>query len=289
VARIRTIKPEILEDEKTASLTSDQWRLYVSMITLADDYGNLRAHPNQVKGAVFWAMENAPDVTRLLAELATAGLILLYQVSGQAYAHIVGWKKHQKVDHPGSPRCPGPENQIVTQDSRGPREDLASDSRLTPTPISTPTPIRAREGEKPSAFPMTGHGILTQFSSIRADVFPNVLPWALPPAARGKADTMADSLVGQPGIEAEVTQSMRMFWNAVKAGTRAESAKISSNLSFAFGAWCSDLHGHREKIQGRAPSTPARAGPLGAGIAGATLDTAAAHNAMAAKAIGKQA
>lgn len=39
--RIRSIKPEILDDEKCASL---------SHLEIADDYGNLRGDPDYVRG-----------------------------------------------------------------------------------------------------------------------------------------------------------------------------------------------------------------------------------------------
>ena len=106
--RIRTIKPEILEDQKAAALPHDTWRLFVSLLLLADDYGNLSAHPAQILGAAFWAHDDA-DVPRMLRELVEADLVQLYTVRRQRFAHIVGWKKHQKVDHPGKPLFPGPD------------------------------------------------------------------------------------------------------------------------------------------------------------------------------------
>ena len=41
--RIRTIKPELLDDAVTAGLSDMAFRLFVSSIVLADDYGRLRA------------------------------------------------------------------------------------------------------------------------------------------------------------------------------------------------------------------------------------------------------
>lgn len=107
--RIRTIKPELLEDEKTASLTNSQWRLFVSLILLADDYGNFRAASSFIDGTVYWAWEGSrqPERTaRELDDLAKVGLIHLYEVNGQRYGHLNGWEKHQKVIKPGKPRVP---------------------------------------------------------------------------------------------------------------------------------------------------------------------------------------
>lgn len=84
---IRTIKPEILENERTAALQHDTWRLFVSLLLLADDYGNLPAHPARLRGAVFWA-KDARDVADLLEELRRAGLIRKYRIRGRQRIQI---------------------------------------------------------------------------------------------------------------------------------------------------------------------------------------------------------
>ena len=109
MARIRSIKPELLQDEKTASLKNDTWRLFVSMIVMADDYGNLHASPKRLLADAFWAQRRGAMVERMLAELVDVGLVVLYDVGGQQFAHLTGWAKHQKISHPGRPSCPGPE------------------------------------------------------------------------------------------------------------------------------------------------------------------------------------
>lgn len=123
MGRIRTIKPELLEDERTASLSHLEWRLFVSCLLLADDYGNLRAAPNRIAGAALWCHED--DVRPALDRLFEVGLLAAYVVDGQRYAHIKGWDKHQRVDRPGKPTCP------AFTDACAPRETLASDSRDT--------------------------------------------------------------------------------------------------------------------------------------------------------------
>lgn len=130
MARIRSIKPELLEDERTASLSHLEWRLFVSCLLLADDYGNFRATPIRVKGAALWAHPDA-EVDEALFRLGEVGLLVPYRVDGQSYAHIKGWDKHQKVDHKGKPACPPPpvdqEYTAPATLSRDPRESLAPD------------------------------------------------------------------------------------------------------------------------------------------------------------------
>lgn len=145
--RIRTLKPELLEDERVAALSHEAWRLFVSTILLADDYGNLRASHKLLDGAVFWAREIFPGISELLGELCAAGLVDLYEVRGQQYLHLRGWEKHQKIDHPSKPRCPPlSEGQIIDttcliEDSRESSETLekvSRDSRARPGPGPVP-------------------------------------------------------------------------------------------------------------------------------------------------------
>lgn len=102
--RIRSIKPELLEDAKSAKLSDGAWRLFVSGILLADDFGVLRAESRQLQGAVFWGSPDAAGATDrvdlLVAELENAALWTVYTVADQRYAHIRGWDKHQRVDRP---------------------------------------------------------------------------------------------------------------------------------------------------------------------------------------------
>lgn len=135
--RIRSIKPELLEDAVTARLSDTAFRLFVAAILMADDYGRLRAEPGIFVGQVYWAdLKSAPDVEPFLQELIP--LVRYYEVNGQRYGEIRNWAKHQKVDKPGKPRIPAPlENppESVARQSRDSREGLAPDLR-SPIPIT---------------------------------------------------------------------------------------------------------------------------------------------------------
>lgn len=131
MARIRTIKPELLEDEKTATLDDIEWRLFVSMIMMADDYGNLRAAHAKLAGSAFWGSPKPLDViAAALARLEAVGLVRAYRVADQVYAHLRGWDKHQRVDKPGKPQCPLPPAELPRESREtpeNPRETLAPD------------------------------------------------------------------------------------------------------------------------------------------------------------------
>jgi hypothetical protein len=145
--RIRTIKPELLEDERTGNLTPEAFKLFVGAILRADDHGNLRAQPDLLERQVFCFARPSRDIRETLAELSRQSLVGLYEVSGQSYAHVCGWTKHQRVDKPGKPRVPGPSQQDLARFAKA-RETLANVSRDPPetlapdlrSPTTTPGP-----------------------------------------------------------------------------------------------------------------------------------------------------
>lgn len=126
MSRIRTIKPEILEDAITAGLSDMAFRLFVSVIVLADDYGRLRAEPGWLMGQIYWARSATISVeTFLEAMRELTRLVNWYEVNGQRYAEIRNWAKHQRVDKPGKPRIPTP-SEPALESSRESRESVAN-------------------------------------------------------------------------------------------------------------------------------------------------------------------
>jgi hypothetical protein len=110
VPRIRTLKPEIVEDEKTSRLSDTAFRLFVSMISLADDYGHVQADARWLQSRIWWAHATPPDVINALLELRQAGLVDVYGVRGGTYAALLGWRKHQRVDNAGKGKVPSPDD-----------------------------------------------------------------------------------------------------------------------------------------------------------------------------------
>lgn len=105
--RIRSIKPELIDDAVTAGLSHEAFRLFVAMIVLADDHGNLRASPNYLDGQVFHERRSLVPMAQLVIELGRK-LVTFYAVDGQPYAHLNGWHKHQRIENAGEPRVPVP-------------------------------------------------------------------------------------------------------------------------------------------------------------------------------------
>lgn len=104
--RIRTVKPELLDDEKVSRLSHAAFRLFLGVILLADDHGNLRGALDFLQGRVFHS--TSADVAAALAELIEAGLVRPYLVRQQAFLAVTGWAKHQKITRPSKAHIPGP-------------------------------------------------------------------------------------------------------------------------------------------------------------------------------------
>ncbi len=118
--RIRSLKPEWLEDEPLVACSSDARVLSAALIVLADDYGNGRGGELFLTSRVFPG-KSRETLARALEELVRIRYVELYEIDGQRYFSIRNWKKHQRVDHPGKPIVPKKPDA-----SRESREGLAS-------------------------------------------------------------------------------------------------------------------------------------------------------------------
>lgn len=99
--RIRTIKPEALQHRKVGRLSDRAFRLWIGLITQADDLGRLRWDLEQYR-VIVWGYheEIGPGVVQeALDELLESGLVVEYGDQEPLLA-LPSWGDHQKVDHP---------------------------------------------------------------------------------------------------------------------------------------------------------------------------------------------
>lgn len=107
--RIRSIKPEMWQDEAFSTLSVQARLLFVGLITMADDEGRLRALPAAIIGHVF-PYDNV-STTKLegwLRELAESRLAIPYEVAGHWYVVLRSWHRHQKINRPSDSMLPAP-------------------------------------------------------------------------------------------------------------------------------------------------------------------------------------
>lgn len=121
----RIIKESAFTSDSIARLTDFQFRLWVGLITQADNIGRGDARPAIIKGRIFALREKVreSDIKCGLEALAANGSISLYEVAGKPFYEFPKWKEHQRLRNEVS-KFPGPEEK---DDSR----------RASPQPAAT--------------------------------------------------------------------------------------------------------------------------------------------------------
>ena len=102
MARIRSIKPEITQDAKLASVSRDTRYHFVLLWTVADDEGYFRASPRLLLGQLYPhdGDVNEALVSGMNASLAKLGLLDIRASADGPIGWLVNWTKHQKIDRP---------------------------------------------------------------------------------------------------------------------------------------------------------------------------------------------
>ena len=106
----RIIKESICTSDKISSLTDFEFRLWVGLITQADDMGRGDARPAIIKGRVFPLRDRIAikDIDAAIHGLAAKGCVSLYTVGGKPYFWFPTWGEHQRI-RDCKPKYPGPE------------------------------------------------------------------------------------------------------------------------------------------------------------------------------------
>ena len=154
----RIIKESICDSEKLAALSDFEFRLWVGLITQADDAGRGDARPAYIKGHVFPFRERVTtkDIDAALHALAAGSCVTLYNVGGRPYYSFPSWAKHQRI-RDCKPKYPGPENADLPQPAAdcGDLPQPAADCGLNPIQSeSNPNPNPKYIGTEPQAASM---------------------------------------------------------------------------------------------------------------------------------------
>lgn len=94
--KTRSIGPGLIEDAITAGLSDTAFRLFVGMILIADDYGNVQADPAFLASRIFWGSPPATPVRDALTEL-TRKLIFPFLDEGRPFLRIRCFKEHKSA------------------------------------------------------------------------------------------------------------------------------------------------------------------------------------------------
>jgi hypothetical protein len=107
--RIRSLKPEIWQDEKIGRLSRDARLLFIGLITMADDDGRFRALPAIILGHAFPYDQDAHRrLTSWMDELISQELVVIYAHEGMPYGSIPNWSAHQRINRKTDSVLPEP-------------------------------------------------------------------------------------------------------------------------------------------------------------------------------------
>lgn len=95
----RMMRESLFESEKISALSDFDFRLWVSLILLADDYGVVDARPAIIKGHAFPLRERVTikDISDSLRRLTACRCVSSYTVGGKPYVQFSNWSNYQRV------------------------------------------------------------------------------------------------------------------------------------------------------------------------------------------------
>jgi uncharacterized phage protein (TIGR02220 family) len=133
MARIRTLKPEHKFHRKVGPLSDRAYRLWIGLLTEADDAGRLSGDLPQLLGLIFpYQRALKPlDLQKALDELTTAGLLRAYTVQGTPHLAFPSWTDHQRINRPYPSSIPPPIDDSLNVHGTL-REDSVSDHGTLP-------------------------------------------------------------------------------------------------------------------------------------------------------------
>jgi hypothetical protein len=101
------IDPGIWDSEQVMQLSPAGFKLYVYLISQADDEGRLSVSYSMMASRVFPLGGASPeDVPCLVKEMDRTGLVILYVVDGKEYIEHPNWTTYQKIDRPSPSHFP---------------------------------------------------------------------------------------------------------------------------------------------------------------------------------------
>ncbi len=119
MARNRLIKKEFFRDPKIGALPFGCRLLFQALWIAADDTGHAVADPRLIKGEAFPYDDDVTQetVSEWLALLSDGGMIVLYEVGGQKYLHVINFLRHQTINKPSKFEYPKPNQVALPEES----------------------------------------------------------------------------------------------------------------------------------------------------------------------------
>ena len=134
----RILKESICTSENIDQLSSFNETVFYRLMVNCDDYGRMDARPKLLASKLFPLKDiRTSQMEDALRALTSAELVYLYEVDGKPFLQMKTWDRHQQVRAKKS-KYPSPEegicNQMISDDSKCPRNPIQSESESNPNP-----------------------------------------------------------------------------------------------------------------------------------------------------------
>lgn len=148
----RLLHPCIGDSEKIARLTDMEFRVWVTYLLAADDFGILPMLASKIQGAErTLGNRRKAQIERALATLVEVGLVRQFDHQGQAFICSPAWQKHQKMRYPRHTYYPKPNETVLASCDDDTRELF--EKHTGPIAISTYGDLSRNAAETSRDFP----------------------------------------------------------------------------------------------------------------------------------------
>ena len=153
----RIIKETICYSDDIDRLSAFAETVFYRLLVRVDDYGRIDARPSFLKSMLFVTKTGVSEknVSEAVAQMASLGLVRLYEVDGKPFLCLPKWHLHQRIRDSKAKYPEPPQEANDFEDSR----QLAANRGESP-PESNPNPnssnsrrVRAREGSPEESEP----------------------------------------------------------------------------------------------------------------------------------------
>jgi hypothetical protein len=136
----RIIKESICYSDDLDRLTSFAETVFYRLLVRVDDYGRIDARPNFLKSMLFATKNGVSEknVSEAVAQMASLGLVRLYEVDGKPFLCLPKWHLHQRIR---DSKAKYPEPPQKTEDFEDSPQVAAGRGELPPESKPNPNPI----------------------------------------------------------------------------------------------------------------------------------------------------
>ena len=138
----RIIKESIWTSPNLNKCSLPAQGFFLRLLPLPDDHGCFDARPQVLKGRLYPLLDVKPgQIEKWLQELASQGLVRLWENNCVSYGYLLTWDKHQRIRSLHTRKTPEPPQEIFNVKSSAVIcRQLSADDGPNPNPNPNPNP-----------------------------------------------------------------------------------------------------------------------------------------------------